>query len=754
MTNYKSTRRALFTSMIALLLCFAMLLGMTFAWFTDSVVSGSNVIKAGILDIDVQYTLGDEDENGDLVWKHLDGATNLFQKDLWEPGHTEVVALKIANNGTLALKYVANMNIMKETVGKTADGADIILSDILTVSTLVQQTGAVGDIAVALAFGGENRVAYETTASLADGNVLRKDVELFPGDAHYMIVKVDMPETVGSEANAKDKDSVPSIEFGINVLATQLVSEKDSFGKDYDAKANYPVLQANGNVYSLLADATLTDTPLYSSTTATEAVTINGNGNTVTGVVSSADKFTWIGGTIPEMSTIFSSENGAKVTVNDLTFTGTMSAIMLGNYRSSTYTNYNTELNNVNVIDAEVVSFSSGVSPAVCVYGTATLNNCIMTGTKLSALDTDPMWPAYDVVAVNYTDLTLNNSKIGSIYMWNQAKVTVADGSEVGTIEVRGNMNTTKYGLVIESGAKVGVIDLRAITDLTRVNITVEDGATVGEIILPASAAGKAAAVIDGKVQILDAASVNSSEEFKNAVSADIMNIVVELNSDVTYDVAAWENNAMGGASTKNIVINGNGHTITFNQTNSDWNNIVTNNGAKLVINNAKITSSGHNDGPWNRHDLNFACDVELNNVTSDKAIALKAGGILNNVTISDANTSDTYALWIQPNGQTVALYGCTIDMIACTDGRGIKIDEQYVSAAQKVTLVVENTTFKTEEKSAILVKSAAGADITLENVDISGVAADSTNAVWVDEASEAYEALVTVTGGTVIVEP
>lgn len=232
------------------------------------------------------------------------------------------------------------------------------------------------------------------------------------------------------------------------------------------------------------------------------------------------------------------------------------------------------------------------------------------------------------------------------------------------------------------------------------------------------------------------------------------MNIVVELNSDVTYDVAAWDVNAMGGASTKNIVINGNDKTITFNQTDSDWNNIVTANGAKLVINDAHITSTGYNNGPWNRHDLNFACEVELNNVTSDKALALKAGGTLTNVTISDANTSDTYALWIQPNGQTVTLDGCTIDMLECTDGRGIKIDEQYVDAAQKVTLVVKNTTFKTEEKSAILVKSVAGADITLENVDISGVAADSTNAVWVDEASAAYADLVTVNGGNKIVEP
>jgi len=246
---------------------------------------------------------------------------------------------------------------------------------------------------------------------------------------------------------------------------------------------------------------------------------------------------------------------------------------------------------------------------------------------------------------------------------------------------------------------------------------------------------------------------VGSNEELKDALTSDDTQIIVNLTDDVTYDVAAWANNAMGGEKTEKIVINGNGHTITFNQTNSDWNNITTD-GATLVINNAKITNAGHNDGPWNRHDLNFACDVEMNNVVSDKAFAFKAGAELNYVTINDNNTSDTYAIWIQPNGQAVTLNGCTIDMLGCTDGRGIKIDEQYVSSPAKVMLKVSNTVFKTEEKSAILVKSVAGADIVLKNVDITGVAADTTNPVWVDEASIEYADLVTVTGGTKRLEP
>ena len=250
---------------------------------------------------------------------------------------------------------------------------------------------------------------------------------------------------------------------------------------------------------------------------------------------------------------------------------------------------------------------------------------------------------------------------------------------------------------------------------------------------------------------------VANAEQLKDALTQDEEFIIVELSNDVTYDVAAWENDAMGGASTKTITINANNNTITINQTNSDWNNIVTVNNAKLVINDAKITNTGYNNGPWNRHDLNFACDVELNNVVSDKAMAFKADATLNNVTINDPNTSDTYAIWIQPKGQTVSLNNCTIDMAACSDGRGIKIDNQYLNAAEegKVTLNVAGTKFITEEKSAVLVKTTVGAVINWgAGNDIAEVAADNVNAVWVDEATASYADLVTVTGASKIVEP
>ena len=243
MTKKRSTRSALLGSVLALVLCFTMLLGSTFAWFTDSASTGSNVIKSGNLDIKVEYSLDGKS------WKDLDGAKDLFQKGPWEPGHTEVVLLKITNNGSLALKYTANMNIVNETVGKTVDGKDIVLSEILTVSTCTQQytdgngnVASGADIFPAMTFNGadgaDGWIGYQTTATFKAGNVLKNDKQLSPKEADYIAVRVDMPETVGNEAN-HDGVNVPSIEFGLNVLATQYTEEEDSFGNSYDADAEY-----------------------------------------------------------------------------------------------------------------------------------------------------------------------------------------------------------------------------------------------------------------------------------------------------------------------------------------------------------------------------------------------------------------------------------------------------------------------------------------------------------------------------------
>ena len=280
------TKKSLLMSALSLLLCFSMLIGSTYAWFTDSVASGSNVITAGNLDLVVEYTLDGEN------WKDLDGADDLFQKDLWEPGHTEVVALRIKNNGTLALKYVASMNIVNEKIGKNKDGGDIVLSDILTVGTLVQEANQIGDIAVALAFEKENM--YKGTTAFKASSILRENQELHPGSAHYVIIKVDMSETIGNEAN-HDGVNVPSIEFGINVFATQYTYESDSFGHDYDLGAPWA-----GKIPEKLENTTLEIVP-------------GGGTQTGTITVNSAEDLVYLNKLAKEWVSLYSNGQGTNV---------------------------------------------------------------------------------------------------------------------------------------------------------------------------------------------------------------------------------------------------------------------------------------------------------------------------------------------------------------------------------------------------------------------------------------------------------
>ena len=241
MNNKRATKRALLTSVMALVMCVVMLVGTTFAWFTDTASTGVNKIQAGNLDIEVEYTLDGE------TWNDLDRATDIFQKGLWEPGHSEVVGLKIHNAGNLALKYSISMNIANETKGINKAGDEFALSDYLKVKTSTSG-GTIGAGLVAAAFGNRNMSKTWQEVDFKAVNAIAVDVPqpvvsaTYPDQ--YYVIKVYMPEEVGNEANAISVDKTPSIEFGINVVATQDTVERDSFGSDYDKDATYPVVDA------------------------------------------------------------------------------------------------------------------------------------------------------------------------------------------------------------------------------------------------------------------------------------------------------------------------------------------------------------------------------------------------------------------------------------------------------------------------------------------------------------------------------
>ena len=56
MTNRKVTRRALLLSLLAVVMCIVMLVGTTFAWFTDTASTAVNKIQSGNLDVQLEYS--------------------------------------------------------------------------------------------------------------------------------------------------------------------------------------------------------------------------------------------------------------------------------------------------------------------------------------------------------------------------------------------------------------------------------------------------------------------------------------------------------------------------------------------------------------------------------------------------------------------------------------------------------------------------------------------------------------------------
>ena len=260
---------------------------------------------------------------------------------------------------------------------------------------------------------------------------------------------------------------------------------------------------------------------------------------------------------------------------------------------------------------------------------------------------------------------------------------------------------------------------------------------------------------VEDEVTVLEAV-VDSADEMAAALkNADANIINVKLAKDIEVAISAIGTTAsgdakqMGGANTEAITIDLNGNKL--NLTTTYWSVLgAKNSDAIVTIKNGTMTSS-QTTGTWNSYDLSFSnCNYAFENVVFEKAIALEAANKsynLKNVTINE--THDYYAMWITAEGQNVTIDGLTVNSL----GRGIKIDEQYVDAPAKVTLNIANATFKTANKAAILVKSVAGAEINVENINIANVAMDSEFAVWVDEDSAAYADLVVVNGALVKVE-
>ena len=216
MENRKATKRALLTSITALVLCVVMLAGTTFAWFTDTASTNVNRIEAGKLDVQLKM----KDSSGS--WVNAEGetlnwvkaTTGSGQATLWEPGaEYKLPELKVVNNGNLALKYEIAITGAVDADGRT-DLDSMKLLNVLKFKSVVGSTT-------------EENVYGKT---IATGTLYTKDAE------QTIQLSAKMDENAG---NGYMNMALSNIT--VTVKATQASYEYDSNGYQYDKDAQYPI---------------------------------------------------------------------------------------------------------------------------------------------------------------------------------------------------------------------------------------------------------------------------------------------------------------------------------------------------------------------------------------------------------------------------------------------------------------------------------------------------------------------------------
>ena len=439
MTNSKSTKRALVSSALAILMCVAMLIGTTFAWFTDTASTGVNKIQAGNLDIELQ--MKDNDDN----WVNAEGKTLPFLVNgkipaegtqiLWEPGCTYYVPeVRVVNKGNLAVKF----EYVNELLGVTGKLAEVL------------------------------ELVFKTPVDANDEEVNIEPEILKPGEASpAWSFGYHMLESAGNEYQ-----NATATGMCVTVVATQATYEKDSIDDQYDKDAEYPILVTTGDeLQAIVSNATAPVNIVLTNSITTnnfvipedKDVTLDLNGRTVTNAGShtilnkghltltdsSADKSGQIislksntaalrngdnavcvveGGTISRDgangNTWHVVENFGKMTFNGgkvVLKNGNGFAITNGwNYfdPGASTTHAVMEINAL-----ELDTDSSGIKN--CRYGDLTVNDVTVTSTGYWALSNDYLGTA----VINGGTLTSNSFKAVS----NGAAMTVNGGTFDGT---------------------------------------------------------------------------------------------------------------------------------------------------------------------------------------------------------------------------------------------------------------------------------------------------------------------------------
>ena len=477
MRERRATKRALLTSIMALVMCVVMLVGTTFAWFTDTASTNVNKIEAGKLDVQLLDKGGNDLKGRTLNWVKAEGGKN--QQVLWEPGCSyDLESFKIKNNGNLKLKYKVLINglIGNAELLKAIDFTVAVADPALTPK---DGTSTVSTVAALNSFEGTLDAGAETGLITITGK-MRTDA--------------------GNTYQGKTIDGI-----AITVYAAQMTGEYDSSINNYDEDATYDytfvasdeeaktALSANEkNIYVALAgdvsfDVNVSATPSKLLGGADmELIVIEGHGHKLTFHNSNNDS-----GAV--------SRAGTKLVIKNAVIDNSGYNAAGGVWNSHDIV-FNGE------VELENVTFTN----AVALNGKATLTN-VEISDENAAQDTYMLWIRAG------SDVTLNNVTINGRSAVGKANRAIAikdqyiDNPTETTLTVNGLTATSdKYAAIYVTSKSATTINLNGVIDVT--------GAAVSDKLIQESSDSTGTVTVnDNSTKVVKAA---TQEELKNAITA------------------------------------------------------------------------------------------------------------------------------------------------------------------------------------------------------------------------------------------
>ena len=758
MTNTKSTKRALLASIMAMLLCFTMLLGTTFAWFTDSVTSANNIIKSGNLDIELDYWNGN-------AWETVEGTDSLFTNNLWEPGHTEVVYLKLSNLGSLALKYQLAISVLSETEGTNMAGDPFKLSDYIqmgVVEGVNGETNSYADRATAVE-------AVKAASGIIGAGYAKQGEMLADADELYMAVVVYMPETVDNVANAKTGTPTPTINLGVQVLATQMTAESDGFDNQYDEGATfgtYIELEAGADLLAAMASAEA-DMPLTiklngdvewpteghhgeNDITPASSIVIDGNGYTITatgsGVTPLGDQTAPM--TLKNVKIVDNSVSynegaweftylelgGTSLTCNNVTFAD---EIQTGT--NATFTNCSFESNEESVYAVWVED------------GSATFTGCTFTGYRGLKMHEDYGTEISSVIVKNcmFSDIAKKPGiAIGDLNADTTVVVTNntfagTQAGDQGLYSYETDTDVTTFGFVYADNIIAGYANTNA-----ELNDALQNDATVvlpeGEYTLPSMNGKEGITIIGAEDGSTVVGGENTSSGFSSNFGKDttIKNVTFSgASNGVRYSYAnggdtTFDNCTFEGGSTYGFHIDqSNGATFTFNNCTFIGFNAFAGDLVSVTFNNCTFLSNGNygHTNIWSKGYFNnctWGDDTSVSPAGSGKLFFNDVEESYHHEYIGSAETLFAFAKSVNEGGdswkgQKVLLVAdidlenkawTPIGQTGATEFRGIFDGQNYTIK----NLNVDNTAY-TDEHTSTGLFGWAESGVTIQNVKVDG---------------------------------